>query len=139
MLLINLSTNINHYKGLISYYFLSFTSSLLFILRVYNITQNMFSFYLINMALTLKFRLYPFSNLLSYVYKNIGYIAFLTISYIMYFQYFCILIIFNFSCLIHNLEIVNSKLMYLVIILFCIMTSIYGSFMFDKQSDIKRF
>ncbi len=95
LLLINLSTNVQHYKGLVLYYFLSFTSSILFILRIYNITQNSFSFYLLNTALTLKFRLYPFSNIIASVYKNLGYISFLTISYIMYFQYFVILVIFN--------------------------------------------
>lgn len=139
LLLINLSTNIRHYKGLISYYFLGFLASILFIISIYDVTQNLFSFYLINIALVLKFRLYPFSNIVSNVYKNLGYIAFLTISYLLYFQYFVVLLLFNLQCVYKNYELPNSRVYYLIVISLCIITTINSIFMFDKQSDIKSF
>lgn len=139
LLLINLSTNVKHYKGVVSYYFLGFIASILFIISIYDITQNLLSFYLINIALVLKFRLYPFSNLVSNVYKNLGYIAFLTISYLLYFQYFVVLIIFNFQCVQIYYQLPNFRLYYIIVIFLCIITTIASVFMFDKQNDVKSF
>lgn len=141
-ILINLSTNVRQYKGVAVYYFLGFVASMLFVVSIYDVTGNLFSFYLINTALVLKFRLFPFSNVISYVYKSLGYIAFLTISYLLYFQYFIILIIFNFQNMnkdgLYSQES-DARLYYVVAVCFCVLTVLAGVLEFDKQNDVKSF
>jgi len=135
MVLIGASYNPINFKLLVYYYFLGFISSLIFILGLYNITQNLLSFYLINVAFLIKLGIYPFSDIISNVYKSFSYNSYLLLSYIINFSYLIVLFIFN-----QNSDLViNINFISITLILINVVTLFYSTYNFNKQYELKGF
>ena len=135
MVLIAMAYTPINFKLLTYYYFLSFISSLLFILGLYNLTQNSLSFYLINAAFLIKLRVYPFSDIISNVYKAFSYSAYLLLSYLINFSYLLMLFIFNQN----NSLIINLLYVSIILIVVNAATLFYSTYNFNKQYELKGF
>ena len=81
LVLIYLSQNPINFKSLTQYYFIRFISSLLFLISLYDATENALSTQLINASILIKLGVYPFSNIISNIYKNSSFSAYITLNY----------------------------------------------------------
>ena len=97
MVLVVLSNNPVNIKAVVNYYFVRFISSLLFISRLYNLTGNNISIYVINIAILMKLSVYPVHNIIAKVYKNSSMVAYLFLSYVVNYIYILCLFIFNLN------------------------------------------
>ena len=93
------------FKGLMYYYFLSCTASILFIISLFIKTSNYtIAYYIINIALMIKLRIYPFSEITAYLYTLVDHMSFLAMSFLFSLQNFIILIIFNSRFPLHIID-----------------------------------
>ena len=100
MVLINLSYNPINFRYLIYYYFIRFISSLLFILSLYDLSNNLLTIQLINISVLIKLGLYPFSDIISNIYKYISFSSYLILNY--YINYLYLIILFYINSLSYN-------------------------------------
>lgn len=132
MILINLSYNPINFRYLIYYYFIRFVSSLLFIISLYDLSNNLLSVELINISILIKLSLYPFSNIISNIYKNVSFNSYLILNY--YINYLYLIILFYINSL--SCDTGNFFLSFLVFF-FSFCTLIYSGYNFNKQHELK--
>ena len=138
LLLIHLSNNNSslNYKSLIFYYSLSFISSILFIARLYNITESpLLSYLMINLSILIKL-IFPFSNIIANIYKDSSFLSFLTLSYLINFHYIYILYIYN---QLNNFPIMETTLFSYIVSVICLLTILSSAYYFNKQYELKGF
>ena len=125
------SINPNHFRFLTYYYFIRFMSSLLFIASLYDITNNLCSYLIINFSLLMKLGIYPFSEVISSVYKNSSFNSYIILSY--FINYLYVLILFY----INSLFIYTTKNLLLIVICLSLPTLIFCYYNFNKQYEVK--
>ena len=167
ILLFYLIGDSGQHKGLLYYYCLRIMSSTLFVIILFGISYPA-GFYLINIALMIKFRMFPFSTTLSFIYTDLNHTSFLTVSFLFYLQNSLVLFLINIKFLhriTKELDIFQNnnkideeydfivevsddmekasdiffRIPIKVAITLCIITAIYRVYMFDKQDNIRRF
>ena len=136
IILIYFSSNLINFKYLINYYFLGFLSSLLFIISLYNYTENNLSMLCINIAILIKLGIFPFNKTISLVYSNSSYINFILLSFIINFIYIFVLYIYN---QLNYIRITRTFYVIIPIIIISILTLMYTYVNFLTQTNLKSF
>ena len=132
MILITMSINPINFRYILYYYFIRFITSLLFIISLYDLTNNSLSTLLMNISVLIKLRVYPFSDVISNVYKHMSFKSYLVLNYIINYLYLVVLFCINsLSSRPVNTVFVNIVLMSSLFTLF------YASYSFTKQYELK--
>lgn len=138
ILLMNLSYNLKNYKAVLAYFLIRFISSLLFLISLYDMSHNSITSFLLIIALTLKLGLYPFSHLMSKIYDEMSYLAFLSTSSFLYFHYILLLIKANTLYYV-TFNRFDYEYTYIIILVVLLASLIFAAYLMDKIRSLKAF
>ena len=130
MILLYYSKTPCNFKALVYYYFIRFISSLLFISSLYDPYNNNLADAAINISLLIKLRIYPFSEIISKVYKDNSFISYIILNYYVNIIYVVVLFLVNSF----NSNLVKNNI---IVTIFTIPTIIFCYQAFNKQVELK--